>query len=264
MPPTSDAPGNDSSSNEPSEWAPDVPPASTGDGHDAAAARRSYGQATSTDGDVPKTLPIGIHYVTNRRGAVRARLHRTHDGEDRTEGDRLLRAFPHEEPCVWGTIRTSLDMGSLFAEGLFADRSLDEMELDDTYPVEREHGVPIVDGAAVPRQQVVDGLQPDDTPSDPEAEDDDDDTVLHAPDAVRVAIHFVTNRRGTVQAELTLDDVLTDQTDVVDLIRSFDDEDALVCGKVRTTLNLAALFADAVTTGAVDPGTIYMPPADDA
>ena len=163
----------------------------------------------------------------------------------------LLEGFPAEDVVVRGQIRARLDLNVLFAEGLFADRSLDERKFDrraveSVSRIQREDAVPLRDGTPLDADTTYD-LTPD-----------ADDPL---PDAVRVAIPFITDHGGAVYARLDLDDRLRDTTDTEEFRDVFAGGKALVRGKVRATVDLAALFDARIVDGAVDPGTMYMPPS---
>jgi hypothetical protein len=197
-------------------------------------------------------VTIGIHFATNRRGRLRARLLRTRDGEDQTDLSDLMDGFPPEDVIVRGRIRTRLNLNALFAEGLFADRSLDEYEFDQRAVesvdhIQREDATPLRDGSPMDTDSPYD-LNPD-APDEPPL-----------PDAVRVAIPFITDHAGAVCARLDLDDTLRDRTDTDMLDDVFASGKALVRGKIRAEVDLEALFDARLVDGTVDPGTMYMPP----
>jgi hypothetical protein len=210
----------------------------------------SSGAADASTAHVSE-VTAGIHFAVNRRGRLRARLRRTQAGADATDLPTLLEGFPAEDVVVRGQIRARLDLNVLFAEGLFADRSLDERKFDrraveSVSRIQREDAVPLRDGTPLDADTTYD-LTPD-----------ADDPL---PDAVRVAIPFITDHGGAVYARLDLDDRLRDTTDTEEFRDVFAGGKALVRGKVRATVDLAALFDARIVDGAVDPGTMYMPPS---
>lgn len=197
-------------------------------------------------------VTISIHFATNRRGQLRARLLRTQDGDDQTELTELMQTFDPEDVVVRGQIQARLDLNALFAEGLFADRSLEEREIErrsveSVDHVQREDAIPLRDGT------------PMDTDSTYDLSNVSDESPF--PDAVRVAIHFMTDHNGAVCARLDLDDKLQDRTEVDPFKEVFESGKALVRGKIRATVNLEALFDARLVEGNVDPGTMYMPPS---
>jgi len=197
-------------------------------------------------------VTVGIHFATNRRGRLRARLLRTRDGTDQTDLSALTEGFPPEEVIVQGRIRAPLNLNALFAEGLFADRSLDEHELrrravESVDRMQREDATPLQDGEPIDAEPTYD-LSPDDSDEPP------------LPDGVRVAIPFITDHGGAVCARLDLDESLRDRTEVDTLEDAFEAGKALVRGKIRADVDLEALFSARIVEGEVDPGTMYMPP----
>lgn len=197
-------------------------------------------------------VTVSIHFATNRRGQLRARLLRTPDGEDETEISGLMKGFEPEDVVVRGQIQARLDLNALFAEGLFADRSLKEREIErrsieSVDHIQREDAVPLRDGT------------PMDTESTYDLSNVSDESPF--PDAVRVAIPFMTDHKGAVCARLDLDDTLRDQTKVDHFKNVFDSGRALVRGKIRADVDLEALFDARLVEGNVDPGTMYMPPS---
>ena len=197
-------------------------------------------------------VTVGIHFATNRRGQLHARLLRTQDGDDETDLTALMEHFPAEDVVVRGRIETRLNLNALFAEGLFADRSLDERKLDrrsveSVDHLQREDATPLRDGEPIDRDSTYD-LTPDGEERRP-------------PDAVRVAIPFITDHSGAVCARLDLDETLQDTTSIDAFENVFAAGKALVRGKVRADVNLKALFDARIVSGEVDPGTMYMPPS---
>jgi hypothetical protein len=214
-------------------------------------------EAASTSDDSPaeehlSKVTVGIHFATNRRGRLRARLLRTRDGHDKTDLSALKEGFPPGEVIVQGRIRAPLNLNALFAEGLFADRSLDEHELrrravKSVDRMQREDATPLQDGEPIDTEPIYD-LSPDDSDEPP------------LPDGVRVAIPFITDHGGAVCARLDLDESLRDRTEIATLEDAFEPGKALVRGKIRADVDLEALFSARTVEGSVDPGTMYMPP----
>ncbi len=155
-----------------------------------------------------------------------------------------------------GRIQTHLNLNALFAEGLFADRSLDEHELrrravESVDRIQREDATLLQDGEPLDAEPTYDlGLDPSDEPP--------------LPDGVRVAIPFITDHGGAVCARLDLDENLRDTTEVDSLEDAFESGKALVRGKIRADVDLEALFDARIVEGVVDPGTMYMPPTSEA
>jgi len=208
------------------------------------------GDATN---DHVSAVTVGIHFATNRRGQLHARLLRTQDGEDETDLTALMANFAPEDVVVRGRIQTRLNLNALFAEGLFADRSLDERKLDrhaveSVNQLQREDATPLRNGAPIDTEPTYD-LTPD------------DDTEPRPPDAIRVAIPFMTDHSGAVCARLDLNESLRDTTRIEAFENVFESGKALVRGKVRADVDLKALFDARIVDGAVDPGTMYMPPS---
>ncbi len=161
--------------------------------------------------------------------------------------------FKPEEIIVRGRIRAHLDLNALFAEGLFADRSLEERKIErqtveSVDRIQREDAVPLRDGT------------PMDTESTYDLSNVSDESPF--PDAVRVAIPFMTDHNGAVCARLDLDETLQDRTKVDPFKEAFDTDKALVRGKIRADVDLEALFDARLVEGNVDPGTMYMPPSE--
>jgi hypothetical protein len=244
------------------------PDASHSDAPDASAANApSDPKASSTPEDNGTAAPgpdaassdehvsevtVGIHFATNRHGQLHARLLRTQDGNDETDLTALMDNFPAEDVVVRGRIETRLNLNALFAEGLFADRSLDERKLDrqsveSVDHLQREDATPLRNGEPIDTDSTYD-LTPDDGERRP-------------PDAVRVAIPFMTDHSGAVCARLNLDETLQDTTSIDAFENVFAAGKALVRGKVRAEVNLKALFDARIVDGEVDPGTMYMPPS---
>lgn len=203
-------------------------------------------------GDHLSEVTISIHFATSRRGQLRARLLRTQEGDDETDLSELMGGFEPEEIVVRGQIQARLDLNALFAEGLFADRSLEEREIEhrsveSVDQVQREDAIPLRDGT------------PMDTDSTYDLSNVSDESPF--PDAVRVAIHFMTDHNGAVCARLDLNDTLEDRTEVDPFKEVFESGKALVRGKIRATVDLEALFDARLVEGNVDPGTMYMPPS---
>lgn len=232
------------------EHATEVGP-SNGTGSDGTS-NETEGSSAKSEGEHLSKVTVGIHFATNRRGRLFARLTRTRDGTDETDLSELTEKFPPEEVIVQGRIQTHLNLNALFAEGLFADRSLDEHELKrravkSVDRMQREDATPLRDGEPIDADPTYD-LSPADSEEPP------------LPDGVRVAIPFITDHGGAVCARLDLDESLRDRTEIDTLEDAFESGKALVRGKIRADVDLAALFDARIVNGAVDPGTMYMPP----
>lgn len=229
---------------------PDTPPPES----EASTAPADNGAADDepAPSDHVSEVTVGIHFATNRHGQLHARLLRTQEGEDETDLTALMDHFPPEDVVVRGRIETRLNLNALFAEGLFADRSLDERKLDrrsveSVDHLQREDATPLRDGAPIDTDSTYD-LAPDGEDRRP-------------PDAIRVAIPFMTDHSGAVCARLDLDEALNDTTSIDAFENVFASGKALVRGKVRADVNLKALFDARIVDGEVDPGTMYMPPS---
>jgi hypothetical protein len=243
----------DSSASSPDASQPDAPDASAAPSSPEVEAASPPGDdgATNADEHVSE-VTVGIHFATNRRGQLHARLLRTQDGDDETDLTALLDPFAPEDVVVRGRIETRLNLNALFAEGLFADRSLDERKLDrrsveSVDHLQREDATPLRNGDPIDTDSTYD-LAPDGEDRRP-------------PDAVRVAIPFITDHSGAVCARLHLNETLQDTTSIDAFEDVFASGKALVRGKVRADVNLKALFDARIVDGEVDPGTMYMPPS---
>lgn len=233
-----------SSETNPGDDSADAPPTSEEDGEETASDEASAAPLSE--------VTISIHFATNRWGRLRARLLRTQDGKDQTELSELMDGYDPEDVIVRGQIRAQLDLNALFAEGLFAERSLEEREIEQRSVesvdhIQREDAIPLRNGT------------PMDTDSTYDLSNVSDESPF--PDAVRVAIPFMTDHNGAVCARLDLDDTLQDQTEVDPFKEVFAEGKALVRGKIRADVDLEALFDARLVDGNVDPGTMYMPPS---
>lgn len=241
------APNSVNASSETGTNNPSSSPASSvseADGTDATSEDASAAQLSD--------VTISIHFATNRWGQLRARLLRTQDGDDETDLSDLMEGFDPEDAVVRGQIRSQLDLNALFAEGLFADRSLEEREIErrsvqSVDHIQREDAIPLRNGT------------PMDTDSTYDLSNVSDESPF--PDAVRVAIPFMTDHNGAVYARLDLDETLQDRTEVDPFKEVFASGKALVRGKIRAVVDLEALFDARLVEGNVDPGTMYMPPS---
>ena len=228
------------------------PDASHSDAPDASAENAASDPDAAPSDEHVSEVTVGIHFATNRHGQLHARLLRTQDGNDETDLTALMDGFPAEDVVVRGRIETRLNLNALFAEGLFADRSLDERKLDrqsveSVDHLQREDATPLRNGEPIDTDSTYDL-----TPADEER---------RPPDAVRVAIPFMTDHSGAVCARLDLNETLQDTTSIDAFENVFAAGKALVRGKVRAEVNLKALFDARIVGGEVDPGTMYMPPS---